>query len=197
MKAPVFCLLLALVGTVSAQDRPMVAIDAGHGGEVAGVVVGERLEKDVVLEMAFVVAAEFVAAGYDVVFTRTTDVDVPWPRRRSIAEEAGADFLVMLHANRNDDPAVNGAEVYANTEQAHQKAFAGMVAEKLTTVGKAELMHRPWPFLQSETVATAMIEVAFMSNPEDARKLESRDFQRAVGQAMVDAAEFVREHGEH
>ena len=83
-------LLLSLAfHAASAQQRPVVTIDAGHGGDVAGVVIGDIVEKDVVLRAAFAFAEEFAARGYDVNVTRGGDQTIGFQERTDMAEAAG------------------------------------------------------------------------------------------------------------
>jgi N-acetylmuramoyl-L-alanine amidase len=188
-----FCLVAfaAVTCPLSAQSRPVVAIDAGHGGAQDGVVHEGWLEKELVLEIAFVVGAEFARAGWDVVFTRTTDVDVEWPDRRRRAEEAGADVLIMLHA-MGGDGTERGGEVYFDADRPRSAAFATAVGGALErTVGSVLVDPRDWDFLSSE-VPTAMIEIAHMGTPSEAQLLRSTDFHHELGRALVRAAEGVR-----
>ena len=176
--------------TVQAQDRPLIAIDPGHGGAEIGVEHAGLLEKDLILEISFIMGAEFVKAGYDVIYTRTKDVAVAWPDRRRIAEEAGADILFMLHANRNEDPNRHGAEIYLDVENAQSKKLVDLLAASFEKAGSAVLIEgKPWPFLKSESVATAMVEVAFMTHQVDRRLLTSTAFQHELGKTFVEAAE--------
>ena len=181
--------LIALATTPSdtQAQRPVVVIDAGHGGPDVGVEHEGWLEKDLVLRIAFVIGSEFVDAGYDVVYTRTRDVPVGWDDRQRIAEEAEAQLLFMLHANGNEDTSRNGAEVYANLEDSRHERLANLVGEELGRLGAAVVEHRPWPCLASGTVPTAMIELAFMTNADDRRKLRSTDFHHELGRALVAA----------
>jgi N-acetylmuramoyl-L-alanine amidase len=57
-------LLFAGPTSVSAQQRPIIMIDAGHGGQEAGVRSEGLVEKDLVLRIALNIAAEFVEHGY-------------------------------------------------------------------------------------------------------------------------------------
>lgn len=182
--------LLGTTGALAAQDRPLVMLDPGHGGDDAGVVEGDMVEKDLVLQIAFAMAAELVAGGYDVGFTRTGDYAVPWDERRSRAEEAGASLLIMLHLNRSDDPNRHGAEIYAHLDDEASDRAAHAVAAALEESGSEVLVEaRPWPFLQSPTVPTVMIELAFMTHPVERRLVRSHDFHRELGRAMATAAD--------
>ena len=185
-------LALGTVEALSAQTRPLVVVDPGHGGAEIGVEHEGWLEKDLVLRIAFSIGAELVDAGFDVVFTRTRDEAVEWDNRRRIAEEAGAVALLMLHANGSDDPTEHGAEVYVHADGVASANLANEVGRALRDAGSAVVVEdRPWPFLQSPTVATAMIELAFMTHPVERRLLERRDFHVELGQALASA---VRAH---
>lgn len=182
--------LLGAAGSLVAQDRPLIMLDPGHGGDDAGVVEGDMVEKDLVLQIAFAMAAELVARGYDVGFTRTGDHAVPWDERRSRAEEAGASLLVMMHLNRSDDPTRHGAEVYAHLDDEGSARAAQEVAAALEESGSEVLVEaRPWPFLQSPSVPTVMIELAFMTHPVERRLIRSEAFHRELGRAMATAAD--------
>ena len=176
--------------SLQAQDRPLIAIDPGHGGEEIGVEYEGLLEKDLILEISLIMGAEFVKAGYDVLFTRTTDVAVAWADRRRIAEEAGATMLFMLHANRNEDPGRHGAEIYLDGDNSNSKRLANLLAASFKDVGSAVLVeNKPWPFLKSESVPTAMVETAFMTHPVERRLLKSTAFQHELARIFVAAAD--------
>lgn len=177
------------VSGVVAQERPIIVIDAGHGGDEIGVQHGEILEKDVILRLAFNVAAEVVRHGYDVRLTRTGDYPVAWDDRRAIAEEAGADLLVMLHAMGKEDPAIHGAEIYYYEEDANSTRAAHLAASAMTADGTAvSVLPRPWPFLQSAAVPTVMIELGHLSNPLELRSILSDDYHRALAHMLMDVA---------
>ncbi|MDH3734591.1 MAG: N-acetylmuramoyl-L-alanine amidase [Gemmatimonadota bacterium] len=179
-------------GGVSAQDRPIVVIDAGHGGDEAGVVHGDILEKDVILRLAFNMAAEFVRNGFDVRLTRTGDYALAWDDRRAVAEEAGADLLLMLHAMGKDDPAIHGAEVYFFEEDAESSMAARLTGEALEAGGTTVTsIPKPWPFLQSPTVPTVMIELGHLSNPLELRSLMSDDYHRQLARALMEVTEAL------
>lgn len=146
------------------------------------------LEKDLVLEIAFVMGAEFVKSGYDVVYTRTRDQALGWDDRRRIAEEAEASALLMLHANGDDDETRHGAEVYAFLADTDSGSLGLHVAEALRASGSAVVLEdRQWAFLTSPSVPTVMIELAFMTHPVERRLLQRPGFQHDLGRTLVSA----------
>ena len=79
----------------------VVAVDAGHGGQDTGAR-GSRgvLEKRVNLATARALAEELRRLpGIRVVLTRDDDTFIPLRERYRIAERAGADLFISLHAN--------------------------------------------------------------------------------------------------
>lgn len=185
-------LLLALLPfsrSGAAQERPLVVIDPGHGGDAVGVEYEGWLEKALVLQIGFAIGAELVDAGFDVMFTRTRDVDVEWAERRRIAEAAGASMLLMLHANGDEDVNRHGAEVYVNLDDSRSSRLAEQVAQALRASGSAVVVEgRDWEFLRSPTVPTAMIELAFMTHPVERRLLQTSAFHHELGRAFASAA---------
>jgi len=176
-----------------AQDRPLVVIDPGHGGAEEGVVAGDIVEKDLILRVAFAVGAEFVAAGYDVQFTRTRDVAVEWDDRRGQAETQDAVALIMLHAMQSEDPDDRGAEIYFDETNGPSTALSNAAADQLRALGSPVLVDpRPWPFLQSTSVPTTMIELAHLTHPDDRENMLDAAYHHTLGEAMVAAVEAIR-----
>jgi N-acetylmuramoyl-L-alanine amidase len=186
--------VVAASAPLDGQDRPVVVLDPGHGGDANQVVTGDIQEKDLMLRVAFAMGAEFVAAGYDVHFTRTRDHDVPWDQRRSQAEERGAVALIMLHAMSSEDPADSGAEIYHDPSNGPSTAFSNAAADQLRALGSEVLVDpRPdWAFLQSTSVPTTMIELAHLTNPTDRENMLTSAYHHRLGRAMVAAVEAIR-----
>ncbi len=109
------------------QARPVVVVDAGHGGVDDGAHGGPgAVEKDIVLEFARNLAARLDKSGrYKTILTRSTDIFIPLNDRVKIAREAGASLFVSIHADTlADDPQVAGATVYTVADQASDVAAA-------------------------------------------------------------------------
>jgi N-acetylmuramoyl-L-alanine amidase len=89
-----------LCGSVPRQPR-VIAIDPGHGGPDDGTEnrTFHTMEKTYTLDVAERLRRLLMGAGYTVVMTRETDVDVPKQIRSEIANRAGADLLVSIHFN--------------------------------------------------------------------------------------------------
>ena len=189
------CLTAAFIVSAStsmAQDRRIIMIDPGHGGDQAGVATDVVLEKDVALRAGFALGAELVRRGYDVRLTRTGDYAVSFPDRRVIAEEAGAALMISLHFNGDDDTSLYGIEIYGNLDDAAVTRFATSVAGALRESGSPVTVEgRPWDFLKSPTVPTLMIEAGFMTHPVERRMIMSAAYHHDLATRLADGIQAV------
>lgn len=104
-------------------EKPLIVIDAGHGGRDPGAQGANNNEKDLTLAAARDLKAELERTGrYRVRLTRDSDVYVIHGRRVQIARDAGADLFISLHADAGSDPALRGASVYTLSEQGAGRA---------------------------------------------------------------------------
>ena len=104
-------------------ERPLIVIDAGHGGRDPGAQGAQRSESEVTLAAALALRDELNRTGrYRVMLTRETNVYVDLYRRVRIARQADADLFISLHADAGADPATRGASVYTLSEQGATRA---------------------------------------------------------------------------
>ncbi|WP_430913718.1 N-acetylmuramoyl-L-alanine amidase [Methylobacterium sp. sgz302541] len=104
-----------------ADSRPLVMIDAGHGGTDPGAIASTGVfEKDIVFGFAQALVARLESYGrYRVRMTRDRDVFVPLGERVRIAREAKADLFISIHADSiSAAPQVRGATIYTGSEKA-------------------------------------------------------------------------------
>jgi N-acetylmuramoyl-L-alanine amidase len=92
----------------------VVVIDAGHGGKDSGTRGRKILEKDVALKIALKVGnyIEKYVPGVKVIYTRKTDVYLSLDERANIANRAGADLFICIHANSMPGGRAIGTETY-------------------------------------------------------------------------------------
>lgn len=97
-----------------AARKPLVVIDAGHGGKDPGALSKDGLkEKDVTLATALALRDELLATErFDVALTRSTDVFLELEDRPTKARNLGADLFISIHADAGAKPATRGASVY-------------------------------------------------------------------------------------
>jgi len=109
--------------------HPKIVIDPGHGGAEDGAIGHSGLkEKDLTLEIAKRLGGLLSnRLGAEVIYTRTSDLTVALDARAAIANQAGADLFISIHANSSDDTAARGVETYyvANSPSPAAVSLAG------------------------------------------------------------------------
>ncbi len=100
--------------TGALSNKLTIVIDPGHGGSEDGAIGHDGLkEKDLVLEISKRLGELLKSRlGVDVIYTRTDDRNVPLEMRAVMANEAGADLFVSVHANYSSDTGARGVETY-------------------------------------------------------------------------------------
>lgn len=104
------------------DGRPLVMIDAGHGGVDSGAIAptGE-MEKNIVLEFALALREKLEKTGkYRVAMTRSDDTFIPLGERVRLSRAAGASLFVSIHADAitHNTAEVRGATVFTLSETA-------------------------------------------------------------------------------
>lgn len=119
-------------------SRPLVVIDAGHGGRDPGAVGedadGRRFEeKAITLAIALALRNELLKqGGVRVALTRADDRIIPLAHRPEIARLLGADLFVSIHADSAGEAndAVSGASIYTLSAEASSEAAARFAARE-------------------------------------------------------------------
>ncbi|OCK09460.1 N-acetylmuramoyl-L-alanine amidase [Thalassospira sp. 11-3] len=114
------------------SEKPLIAIDAGHGGVDPGAIgVGGVYEKDLTLAAAREVEKVLTDSGrYRVLLTRDKDVFLKLRQRTEIARKNGADLFISLHADSIGNSKHRGASVYTLSENASDKEAAALASKE-------------------------------------------------------------------
>lgn len=108
--------------------RPLVVLDAGHGGRDPGATspFGSRREKDVTLAIATAIRDALAdSARVRVAMTREDDRYLILKDRYEIAREMGAELFISIHADASPfNDGARGATIYTLSEVASDKEAA-------------------------------------------------------------------------
>jgi len=90
-----------------------VTLDAGHGGKDWGASYNGHVEKNVSLNVVLKVGKILESTpGFEVVYTRKSDVFIELIERSRIANRSNSHIFVSLHCNANPNSAAFGTETY-------------------------------------------------------------------------------------
>ena len=123
-----------LANGTAGSNKPVIVIDAGHGGVDPGAASGDVVEKNVVLAVARHLRSILGAKDrYDVQMTRSADVYVSLNRRLALSRRAAASLFISIHADtvgaQEFAQNVRGATIYTLSEQASSQQ-AQILADK-------------------------------------------------------------------
>ncbi len=180
--------LLSLWGV--GQPALTVVIDAGHGGDdTGGIGVGNVVEKDIVLQIAHLIAIEAVRFPHIKILLTRRDDRYLSPAER-IAAAHGAHIFISLHLDFSYDPRVRGITALVPTN-------AGVLTHTLADALRARLISatktpdrgtKTAPlWLRRLPMPAVQLSLGFVTNPDEARNLSELAYQKRLAQAILDA----------
>ena len=231
-------LILTLLGVANGGPRndamPVIALDAGHGGEHEGALgrCGLR-EKELTLALTQQIAAILQASGrVQVLQTRPSDHTVSLEARAERARSAGASLLLSVHANASTHPGSHGVETFflsraaadqrlahlaqvendghrvpelstpadplaavlagLSLDSAHRESQAlalrvqAILQARLHSRGRGVLQAPFWLLYRAEMPAV-LVEVGFLSHPEECARLATAGHQALIAGALSTA----------
>lgn len=120
-----------IYGAPEARGRPIVVIDAGHGGRDPGAtsLSGQVTEKDLTLALARELRDDLVSRGrVRVAMTRDDDRYLSLEERAAVARRLDAAMFISLHMDSAPNPLARGATVYSLSDIASDEEAARLAA---------------------------------------------------------------------
>jgi len=139
------------------SGKPVIVIDAGHGGIDPGATgVNGLAEKNVTLAMAKTLRDQLKATGdFEVIMTRDTDTYLRLGQRVNIARQAKADLFISLHADSTDKPDIHGVSVYTLSEKSSDEQTEKLAARE----NRADLIAGVDLSAEDETVVNILVDL--------------------------------------
>ena len=177
----------------------VIVLDPGHGGSDAGAIGPSGVtEKSVALAVSLKAQKLLAASGYQVVMTRTTDVDVAAPGVSDATElqarvdkaPSNAALFISVHCNAFSTGKANGMETYHAPTAVKGARLARLLNEELERLGglnnRGVKAARFYVMTHSQCPAS-LIELGFITNPREEKLLASEDYQQKLAQAITNA----------
>jgi N-acetylmuramoyl-L-alanine amidase len=167
-----------------------VIVDAGHGGHDPGTTaVNGIYEKHITLAVATKVASILRQRGYQVTMTRQDDRYIELEERAAIANRLGADLFVSIHADSAPDSTVQGSTTYvaeAASSDSMQAARSVITAMDTTGVSVRGVRRADYKVLIWTRCPAILVELGYLSNSQEAVRLENTGFQAKLATAVAD-----------
>lgn len=184
----------------------VVYLDAGHGGYDPEASYFGISEKSLTLAIQSRVKAKLEAEGYQVVTTRTSDTFVDLTDRSRAANASESDIFVSIHINASGSSAAQGIETYyyqpfaeypsrinatyhANpTRLSMSDTLANAIHSSLINATGAQnqgVKRQTFAVLRETTAPAVLLELGFLSNPQEAARLNTSAYQETLANAIV------------
>ena len=181
-----------------------IVIDPGHGGgDDLGVVVPDGplrwTEADLVFDLAARLEGRLAAAGMRVHLTRGPSPAAPMTgaQRAMLANSLGADLLISLHLDGQDNEAAHGVATY------HYGTGSGLtstVGERLANLVQREIVVRTgmrdcrihaktWELLRLTQMPAVRVDLGYLTSPTDRDRLVDPLFREQIIEAILAAVQ--------
>ncbi len=190
----------ALPTSANPSEKPVIVLDAGHGGLDSGAVgVTGVLEKDVNLSVVLALREMLTMSGFEVVLTRDSDISIYDPgvegirnqklndmdNRLKIIQSYPDSIFLCIHQNNFTDPQYFGGQMFYNNNNPKNLALARIMQNKFAELQpgndrEIKLTGNELFLLKSNPNPSLMIECGFLSNPDEEAKLSTWEYRQQV-----------------
>jgi len=154
-------------------SRPLVVIDAGHGGRDPGAGSGAIREKDVTLALALALRDDLLrGGGIRVALTRDGDRFLSLAERGAIGRRMGADLFISIHADSTEiETGAVGASVYTLSVKGSSE-----IAERIAARENAADLIGGMPIREKDSTVSAILVDLSQRNTQG----QSEEFARLI-----------------
>jgi N-acetylmuramoyl-L-alanine amidase len=176
----------------------VVVIDPGHGGSESGHIGFGLTEAGVTLDIATRVEGRLAATGVTAVLTRGQATGPDDASRAQLALDVGAELVLSLHCDGHDDPQAAGvATFYWGDDRVGARSAVGarlaqlVQSEVVARTGLTDLRTHACTFdiVRFTRMPAVQVEIGYLTNPWDARRLADPAFRDCVAEALVIAVQ--------
>jgi N-acetylmuramoyl-L-alanine amidase len=183
----------------------LIILDAGHGGEDVGATgVNGVFEKDLNLSLTFILGEMLTDKGFAVVYTRSEDKllykeneNIKGIRKISdlknrckVAKNYPRALFVSIHMNTFGDSKYSGLQVYYSSNNSESEILAGAIQSSVKKELQPEnnrniKVGKDIYILENVDNPAVLIECGFLSNPEEAKKLSEKEYQKILSFSII------------
>ena len=191
----------AVISVNQTERGTQILVDAGHGGSDPGMIgVGGLEEKGINLSISLLLRDTLEKSGYSVIMTREEDKGLydssaankkvqDMKRRIAMIREHMPVLSVSIHQNSYHDAGVHGPQVFYYESSVEGKKLAEAVQSSLNDLLEVD---RPrevkgntsYYLLKRSSGILVIVECGFLTNPEEAQKLQTKEYQEKVAAAV-------------
>ncbi len=177
-----------------------VVIDAGHGIPDGGASSASGIqESEINLKIAKSLKKLLTKNKVKVIMTRSGENSLSdsetnnkrddLNKRCEIREKSNADIFVSIHLNHFEESQYSGAQVFYNSGNAENEILAKCIQDSIIELADPENTRNIKAdnsiyVLKNASMPSVLVECGFLSNPDEAEKLNTKKYQEKIAHAI-------------
>lgn len=165
-----------------------IFIDPGHGGGDPGACGSISQEKNNVFKTALYLEDELKRQGIQTKISRDNGLTVPILNDRIKSSNTwGSDLVISIHNNSWDDNSVVGTETFVYKFGGNAEKLAKIVQSeiiKAVPLSNRSVKEGNFAIVRDTKAPAILVELGFISNPTEEKKLASSEYQKKWAQAI-------------
>jgi len=177
-----------------ALANKVIVIDPSWGGEFTGESNNGVVESEIVFDLAQRLEGRLLALGVNVVLTRSAKNSPLEKERIETANSVNADLVIALKVDSYKNEKASGVATYYYGRD--DKKIHSVVGERFANLMQREICARTdllncrthaksWDLLRLTVAPTVRVDLGYLSNPQDAKRLSNPAFRDQLAEAMI------------
>lgn len=185
--------LFILFSFKSIEEKRVIVIDAGHGGEDLGAVNNGVHEKIISETIAKKIKAFNNDTNIEVVLLRDGDHFMELKERVSMINTLNPDLVISLHINSSQNAEMNGVDAYVSSSKKEFREKSMARAEKIVNnvsgdnLAKGKISEADFYILKNANCPAITLEVGYLSNNNDRTYLNSEKGQNEIASKILES----------
>ncbi len=187
------------------DTKPIIVIDAGHGGEDGGAEVNGVLEKNINLSISNKLSDTLRLCGYKVKEIRDEDIsvyddDADTLRKKKVSDLKNRvelfnsdddNIVISIHQNKFDNSAYSGAQVFYSVNNEKSRVLGEAIRSSVIQLIQNDNTRELKPansdiyILDNSKVPAVIVECGFLSNPTERSKLLDDNYQSDMAYSIA------------
>lgn len=179
-----------------------IYLDPGHGGRDSGAIYKDIYEKDINLIMCKKIEQYLVSKGATVYLTRESDIDLSTTsvnkkrsdltNRAKLINKSNANMYISIHLNYIANSQWKGLQIFYNNKNEENEIIANQLTSYLKETSsniRDPKKENIYYMYKQITVPGVLIELGFLSNPNDRYRLTREEYQDKLAIFISNAIE--------
>lgn len=165
-----------------------ICIDPGHGGKDPGAIGSHSKEKDINLKLGLMAGEILSKHKVSVFYTRKKDVYVSLKDRCYFANKNKCDYFISIHCNSYKDESASGTETYCYKFGGEEERLSKAIQKRIVNLNNNKdkgVKKVNFYVLKNTQMPACLIEVMFISNPIEEKKLNDSVWQNMFAQELA------------